>query len=89
MFIERRNAPRRVINRVAQYFANGSQLPRTCLVTDISDTGARLHSEAEMPDVFVLAVSGEGIDIKRECQVMWRLGYELGVEFVDTRDRMR
>lgn len=85
MFLERRNAPRRVIDRVAQYFCDGSQLPRTCLVTDISDSGARLHSESDMPEVFTLAVSGEGIDIKRECHVVWRLGHEVGVAFISPR----
>lgn len=86
MFLERRNAPRRVINRVAQYFCDGSQLPRTCLVTDVSETGARLHSEIDMPEVFTLALSGVGIDIKRECRVVWRLGHEIGVAFARTRD---
>jgi len=89
MFIERRNAPRRVINRVAQYYCDGSQFPRTCLVTDISDNGARLYSENDIPNVFTLAVSGEGIALKRECRVVWRLGHEMGVEFVLDRDRMR
>ena len=87
MFMERRNAPRRVINRVAQYFCDGSQLPRTCLVTDISETGARLHSEIDMPEVFTLAVSGEGIDVKHECHVVWRLGHEVGVVFIRARDQ--
>ena len=89
MFLERRNAPRRVINRVAQYYCDGSQFPRTCLVTDISDSGARLYSENEIPNAFTLAVSGEGIDMKHECQVVWRLGHEMGVEFVGPHDRMR
>jgi hypothetical protein len=89
MFLERRNAPRRVVNRVAQYFCDGSQLPRTCLVTDVSETGARLHSEIDMPKVFTLAVSGEGIDIKRECRVVWKIGHEMGVEFIQPRELAR
>jgi hypothetical protein len=87
MFIERRNAPRRVINRVAQYYCGAGELPRTCIVTDISDTGARLYSEMEMPHAFILVVSGEGISLNRECRVMWRLGNELGVAFADSHGR--
>lgn len=89
MFLERRNAPRRVINRIAHYYSDGTQFPRTCLVTDISDSGARLYSENDIPNVFTLAVSGEGIDTKHECRVVWRLGHEMGVEFVRPHDRMR
>ena len=89
VFLERRNAPRRVINRLAHYYFDGGQFPRTCLVTDMSDSGARLYSESNIPDDFTLAVSGEGFDMKRECHVVWRLGHEMGVEFVRPRDRMR
>ena len=83
IFTERRNAPRRAINRVARYYSGGGELPRTCIVTDVSDSGARLYSETEMPHAFILAVSGEGINMNRECRAVWRLGNELGVEFVD------
>ena len=31
------------------------------MITDISDTGARLYCETEMPDTFLLAVSGAAI----------------------------
>jgi len=30
-----------------------------------------------------LAVSGEDADIRRECRVVWRLGGEVGVTFID------
>ena len=82
---ERRKGPRRVINRVAQFHSDVSPLPRPCMVTDISDTGARLYSEIDMPPTFTLQVSGEGFNLRQECRVVWRLGGELGVEFVNTR----
>ena len=85
MFIERRTAPRRIINRLAEFHGEGSQFPRTCTVTDLSEKGARLYSEFEMPPSFTLSVRGEGISIRRECRVIWRLGGELGVEFVSSR----
>ena len=78
-----------MIDRLAQYYCDGNQFPRSCLVTDISETGARLHSESDMPGDFVLEVSGEGFSAKHECRVVWRLGHELGVEFVSDRGRTR
>lgn len=79
---ERRKTPRRAINRVAQYYSGAGALPRSCFITDISDTGARLYSEADMPDTFVLSVANDGGEMRRECRVVWRLGGELGVEFL-------
>lgn len=79
---ERRRFERRAINRVAQFHSGPGALPRTCMITDISDTGARLYCDTEMPDTFLLAVSGEGIDARKECRVVWRLGGELGVRFI-------
>lgn len=57
------------------------------MVTDISEAGARLYSEIEMPPTFTLALSGEGVQVRRECRVVWRLGGELGVEFIDRAAR--
>lgn len=72
-----------MINRVAQFHSEVSPIPRPCMLTDISEGGARLYSEIAMPPTFTLAVSGDGINVKRECRVMWRLGGELGVQFID------
>jgi hypothetical protein len=79
---DRRQSPRQVINRIAKFHAGGGSLPRDCMVTDISENGARLFSEADMPEQFTLSLSGEGTSIRRECRVVWRLGGELGVEFI-------
>lgn len=82
---ERRRIQRRIINRVAQYRCGVGALPRACMVTDISSDGARLYSETDMPETFTLSVSGEATQIQRECRVVWRLGGEVGVTFVDRR----
>ncbi|MFA6266555.1 MAG: PilZ domain-containing protein [Pseudolabrys sp.] len=82
---DRRKMPRRVINRVAQFHTGAGTLPRHCTITDISDTGARLYSDIDMPDAFLLSVSGDGVVAHRECRVVWRLGGELGVKFTDPR----
>ena len=57
---------------------------RDCLVIDISDGGVRLNAEGlDVPDEFVLLLSGDGVAAKaRAYRVVWRLGYEIGAEFV-------
>ena len=84
---DRRLTPRRPINRIARFSAGLGTLPRECMVTDISAHGARLFSEAEVPDQFTLSLSGDGPEVRQECRVIWRLGGELGVEFISTRSR--
>jgi len=79
---ERRKTPRRAINRVAQYYTGAGALPRSCYITDMSDTGARLYCEAGMPDSFILSVFNDDGEMRRDCRVVWRLGGELGIEFV-------
>jgi hypothetical protein len=76
-----------VINRVAKFHSGVGSLPRDCMVTDISERGARLYCEVEMPDQFTLMLSGAGEQSMRECRVVWRLGGELGVEFTDRAAR--
>jgi hypothetical protein len=87
VFVERRKEPRRIINRVAHFHNEICPAPRACTVTNISDGGARLYSEIDMPPTFTLSVSGEGVSLRRECRVIWRLGGELGVEFIDPTPR--
>ena len=83
---ERRKAPRHAINRMAEFQAGLGSLPRPCMVTDISDSGARLFTEiVDVPKRFTLSVIGDGGTVQRECRVIWRLGGELGVEFVERR----
>ena len=80
---ERRQARRRLINRVAKIQVASGTLPRDCLITNISTGGVRLHVEGvEVPDDFVLVLSGE--DVAKECnyRVVWRLGHEIGAQFV-------
>jgi PilZ domain len=76
-----------MINRVAHFHSEVCPAPRACTVTNISDGGARLYSEIEMPPTFTLSVSGEGVNVRRECRVVWRLGGEIGVEFTDPTPR--
>ena len=80
---ERRKAPRRLINRLAKIQSGVGTLPRDCLITDISMGGVRLHVEGyDVPDDFVLLLSGEGVAKECNYQVVWRLGHEIGARFV-------
>ena len=80
--LERRKAPRRTFNRVAQFHSDDNPVPSNCIVTDISDGGARLYSDKETPESFKLSIFTEDTRLQRECRVIWRLGGEVGVEFV-------
>ena len=80
---EKRKSPRQVINRIAKIIVSDESLPRDCLITDISDGGVRLHLEGiEVPDQFDLIIDAGSPPVRRRCLVIWRLGYEIGAEFV-------
>jgi hypothetical protein len=80
MLKEKRRHERHTIDRVAKIQSAGS-LPRDCVVTDISEGGARLYAEGiVVPEQFVLLLTGSQT-ARRECRVVWRLGNEIGVEF--------
>jgi hypothetical protein len=85
---DRRRERRHAINRIAKYQADAGTLPRDCMITDISKQGARLFADGvEVPDQFHLLISGEN-GTRRECQVVWRLGGEIGVKFVGPERRL-
>jgi len=77
----RRRSERHAMRGLAKIQLGTGSFPRDCWITDISDGGVRLHCEFEVPDAFVLVLPGA--DGRRECRVAWRLGHELGAEFVD------
>jgi hypothetical protein len=77
---ERRGAERHAVRGMAKIVGSAGSLARECWISDISDSGARLHSEAGVPEEFALVLPGGG---RRECRVVWRLGHEAGVAFTD------
>ncbi|MDB5601858.1 MAG: hypothetical protein JWN71_3902 [Xanthobacteraceae bacterium] len=86
MFTESRRAQRHALSRWAKIRTKSGALPRDCLLIDISDSGIRLHADAfEVPDDFVLLLGDQGAGAARECRVVWRLGFEIGASFTDTR----
>jgi hypothetical protein len=61
-------------------FGNGS-LPRDCTITDVSDGGVKLIAEyLDIPPEFTIILSTGN---PRQCRLAWRIGCELGAEFVD------
>src|SRR5262245_24140848 len=80
MLQDRRRSPRVQANRLARIQTGADTAPRDWRVSDISDDGVRLFLEdADVPDEFVLFLDGGG---RHNCRVVWRLGPELGAEFV-------
>lgn len=55
---------------------------RGCVLSDISDTGARIDVDTadELPDRFMLVLSGNGSP-RRICRVVWRQPTQVGVNF--------
>jgi hypothetical protein len=87
MASDRRRHPRTTINRIAKWQTDSGALPRDCTITDISRQGARLFADGiEVPDRFDLLISGEKGG-QRECEVIWRLGGEVGVMFIGAERR--
>jgi PilZ domain len=84
MLIDRRKSQRQAISRYAKIQLPDGSLARNCLITNLSHGGARLHVEGvEVPDRFVLLISDGSRATPRSCKVAWRLGFELGAEFLD------
>jgi hypothetical protein len=80
---ERRTAERYTVDRQAKVQAQGGALSGDCRLVDISEAGVRLRVEAvDIPDEFILLLSSDEAQ-NRECQVVWRLGLEIGAKFID------
>jgi hypothetical protein len=84
MLIDRRKSQRRAITRHAKLQLPAGSFPRDCVVSDISEGGVRLHVEGvEVPDRFVLLMNdAPGPATPVDCKVVWRLGFEVGAEFL-------
>ena len=81
MIKEHRGASRRPLRYTAWVALEGETL-HGCVISDISDTGARLDLEEpeKLPEKFVLLLSNRGSP-KRKCKVIWRTETQIGVEF--------
>jgi hypothetical protein len=80
---ERRREPRRPLYRAARIQLGDGALPRECVVMDISDGGVRLHVDGfDVPDEFVLVLSGHHVTQESKYKVVWRFKQELGAKFI-------
>ncbi len=81
-FIERRKSERLAVRTSAKILLRDVAAPLDCVVTNISDGGARIHlRSADLPDVFSMQFADGGKP--RDCRVVWRQGGEIGVAFID------
>ncbi len=79
----RRRSVRHRRCRAAKIKLGGGALARECLVVDISDGGVRLNVEGlDVPDEFVLLLSGDGVVRESAYKLVWRRGDEIGAKFV-------
>jgi hypothetical protein len=78
---DKRRSRRRKMKYSAHLIIEGNA-PRGCVLSDISDTGARIDVETvdELPDRFTLLLSGNGSP-QRNCRVVWRQPTQVGVDF--------
>jgi hypothetical protein len=77
----RRRSERRLCRRAAKIQFGTGSLPRDCTITDISDGGVKVIAEyLDIPTEFTIILS-EGRP--RQCRMAWRIGCELGAQFVD------
>jgi hypothetical protein len=80
MPLEKRKGVRRPSVRAAKVQARSETPPCDCLITEMSDGGIRLRAASgRVTNRFTLILSNS----RRECQVIWRTGNEVGAEFVD------
>lgn len=78
---DRRKSPRIHIQIDGAVQCSRTLTSLSCVVRDISESGARLvvDSSQHVPDAFQLQLEHEGFST--ECIVVWRSGTEIGVEF--------
>ena len=81
MYRDKRRSQRRPIRYTAT-LAFGPGDARACVVSNISDTGARINMEnaESAPEQFVLFLSHNGA-ARRICKVVWRKPHQVGVRF--------
>jgi len=86
---EKRKKPRRAI-RYNAWIGISKELPlRGCVVSDISETGAKLELEnvGDLPQAFTLLLTGRG-QSHRRCHSVWRTERHIGVHFDNVEVRV-
>ncbi len=91
-FVERRFARRKAVATNAQIVSADLNVPISCLVRDVSTTGARIElvaspenllgGRARLPGSFTLNMRLDRLEV--DCVIVWRNGSVVGVRFVST-----
>jgi hypothetical protein len=82
---ERREAVRYPLARLAKIQLAQGNPPRYCVVTDISNGGVRIDTTGfNVPDEFVLFLSGDGPAQDGTYQVIWRCDDEIGAKLLNS-----
>ena len=78
---EKRKSRRRPLKYSAWMALDDDKL-HGCVLSDVSDTGARLDVEdgKALPERFMLLLSGTG-SARRSCRIIWRAEAQVGVAF--------
>jgi PilZ domain len=80
---ELRKQARQPFHYAAKILTDKKEPPRPCMISDISEGGARLllDNNDELPDRFMLLLSARG-EARRRCRVIWRKDLAVGVAFM-------
>jgi hypothetical protein len=81
MLMNRRKSERRPCRKVAKIQFGTGSLPRDCTITDVSKGGVKVIAEyLDIPPEFTIIFSSGD---PRQCRLAWRIGCELGAQFID------
>jgi hypothetical protein len=83
MDVEQRDTFRRTVRQGARLATIEGAALGTCIMVDVSATGARLVLDKAdpLPKRFVLVLSHNG-DLRRFCSVAWQSETTVGVQFI-------
>lgn len=81
-FADRRRTARSRFNRAGLVHHDVLGL-RACTIVNLSEGGARLCADDDLPTEFVLSIKTDAGERRKACRVVWRLYNEFGVQFKD------
>lgn len=85
---ERRRTRREAVSRLVTIEPSPNVPGHEGLVTNLSKGGARLFvQDLALPDTFAIVFTDT--HERRECRTIWRIGPEMGVEFLATPPKPR
>jgi hypothetical protein len=83
---DRRETSRYPLERLAKIQLGADIPPLHCIITDTSKGGVRINFRVngfDVPDEFVLLLSGDGPAKEGKYRVIWRNDHEVGAQIVD------